>query len=160
MRAASTAATAHATACSRILSANTSRRSGRSSFESRSPRTRYAGSRMTAAATTQPNSDPRPTSSTPATSRAPDAQALFSYRNVQRSFLSSRSLAADADSGRAERVFEITDFIANQGGSPHLHRDAPILQAEIHGCPHGRPSLHFTNVLGGSREAAQEFSPA
>src|SRR6266568_6327605 len=49
---------------------------------------------MTAAATTGPNSDPRPTSSTPATSFAPDAHATFSYFNVQRRRFSSRSFAA------------------------------------------------------------------
>ena len=68
-----------------------------SSLESRSPRMRYCGSRMTAAATTGPNSDPRPTSSTPATSVAPRAQASFSNFSVQRSFFSRRSLAADAE---------------------------------------------------------------
>src|SRR6266496_3354419 len=53
---------------------------------------------MTAAATTTPNSDPRPTSSTPATRFAPDAHASFSYFNVQRRRFSSRSFAAAGDS--------------------------------------------------------------
>src|SRR6478672_10380456 len=49
---------------------------------------------MTAAATTGPNNDPRPTSSTPATSFAPDAQAFFSNPVVQRSRLSRRIFSA------------------------------------------------------------------
>src|SRR5947209_3460290 len=54
---------------------------------------------MTAAATTGPKSEPRPTSSTPATKCAPDCQAFFSKRSVQRSFLRRRSLAADGERG-------------------------------------------------------------
>src|SRR5215472_4105222 len=129
MRAASTAATAHATACSRMRSARTSRRSGNSSFESRNPRMRYAGSRITAAATTHPNSDPRPTSSTPATRRAPDAHAFFSYLNVHRRRLSKRNFAAEGDNGRANRDFRVEDFI-RFGSYPHLPRDRQILQAD------------------------------
>src|SRR6266576_4054349 len=49
---------------------------------------------MTAAATTGPKSDPRPTSSAPATSFAPVAQARFSNLRVQRSLFSRRSFAA------------------------------------------------------------------
>src|SRR5215472_1331257 len=124
MRAASTAATAHATACSRMRSARTSRRSGSSSFESRNPRTRYVGSRITAAATTQPNSDPRPTSSTPATRRAPDAHALFSYLNVHRRRLSKRNFAAEGDSGRPDRGFKVEDFISF-GSFSHLPTRRP-----------------------------------
>src|SRR6476660_5780600 len=59
---------------------------------------------MTAPATTGPKSDPRTTSSTPATSLAPDAHASFSYLSVQRSRLSRRSLAVSREpslSGRA-----------------------------------------------------------
>ena len=92
MRAASTAAIAHAIARSRIRSASSSRRSAGSSFESRRPRIRCAGSRITAAATTGPNSEPRPTSSTPATSVAPLAQASFSNLSVQRSVFSKPQL--------------------------------------------------------------------
>src|SRR5450631_1719553 len=88
----------HAIACSRILSAKISRRSGGSSFESRKPRTRYLGSRITAAATTGPKREPRPTSSTPATKTAPFDHALFSYFKVQCRRLRSRSFAADAES--------------------------------------------------------------
>src|ERR1700728_5109919 len=95
-----------------MRSARTSRRSAGSSFESRSPRSRYVGSRITAAATTHPNTDPRPTSSTPATRTAPDSQALFSKRNVQRSFFSKRNLAAEADSGLIGDALS-ADFISN-----------------------------------------------
>src|SRR6266700_970725 len=101
-----------------MRSASTSRRSGNSNFESRSPRSRYAGSSTTAAATTHPNSDPRPTSSTPATRRAPEAHALFSYRNVQRSRFNRRSLAADGETVRTEDEFGSEDFITDDGGFP------------------------------------------
>src|SRR5208282_612181 len=97
MRAESTAAMAQAIECWRIRTASSSRRSAGRSFESRRPRMRCAGSRMTAAATTGPNSDPRPTSSTPATCSAPAAQARFSNLRVQRSFFSRRNLAAAAE---------------------------------------------------------------
>src|SRR5580658_9225252 len=53
---------------------------------------------MTAAATTGPNKEPRPTSSTPAIRRAPDCHPSFSNFSVQRRRLSSRSLAAAGDS--------------------------------------------------------------
>src|SRR5580693_1608966 len=53
---------------------------------------------MTAAATTGPNREPRPTSSTPAIRRAPDCHAIFSNFNVQRRRLSRRSLAAAGES--------------------------------------------------------------
>src|ERR1700677_3427789 len=52
---------------------------------------------MTAAATTGPNSDPRPTSSTPATYCAPESHARFSNLRVQRSFFNRRNLAAEAE---------------------------------------------------------------
>src|ERR1035441_8568900 len=118
MPAESTAATAQAMECWRIRGASSSRRSAGSSFESRSPRMRYAGSRITAAATTGPNSDPRPTSSTPATWCAPAAHARFSKLSVQRSFFSRRNLAADAES--------FADFDGrldvDTGSSQHLRR--------------------------------------
>src|SRR5713226_8880288 len=82
---------------------------------------RYAGSRITAAATTGPNSDPRPTSSTPATCSAPAAQARFSKFSVQRSFFSKRNLAALAEILSALEVFDgrvDVDTEANQ----HLRR--------------------------------------
>src|SRR5271155_2106959 len=53
---------------------------------------------MTAAATTGPNKEPRPTSSTPAINRAPDCHASFSNFSVQRRRFSRRSLAAAGDS--------------------------------------------------------------
>ena len=96
---ASTAAIAQPTARSRIRAANTSRRGASSNFESRSPRIRSAGFRMTAAATTGPNSDPRPTSSTPAISFAPAIHASFSNLVVHLSVFSRRSLAADLEIG-------------------------------------------------------------
>src|ERR1035438_9959512 len=93
--------------CSRISSASFSRRSVGTNLESRNPRMRYAGSRITAAATTGPNSDPRPTSSTPATCSAPVAHASFSNLSVQRSFFNSRSFAAEAEIfSRLEFSFE------------------------------------------------------
>src|SRR5450759_1484438 len=90
-----------------MRSASSSRRSAGSSLESRSPRMRCAGSRITAAATTGPNSDPRPTSSTPATLSAPAAQARFSKFKVQRSFFSRRNLAAEAETPPAFEVFDV-----------------------------------------------------
>src|ERR1035437_80551 len=120
MRAESTAATAQAMQCSRIRSASSSRRSGGSSLESRRPRMRCAGSRITAAATTGPNSDPRPTSSTPATCSAPSAHARFSKFRVQRSFFSKRNFAAEGDTPSAFEVFDLDglDTEADQ----HLRR--------------------------------------
>src|ERR1035441_5624384 len=110
MRAEFTAATAQAMECFRIRSERSSRRSAGSSLESRRPRMRCAGSsfryRITAAATTGPNSDPRPTSSTPATDFAPAPQARFSKLSVQRSFFSRRNLAAEAE---IPSVFEAFD---------------------------------------------------
>src|SRR5439155_25958117 len=54
------------------------------------------------AATTGPNNEPRPTSSTPATRRPPCCHTFFSKVSVQRSFLSKRNLAAAADSGLSD----------------------------------------------------------
>src|SRR5579862_9303727 len=54
---------------------------------------------MTAPATTGPKSDPRPTSSTPATSVAPEAQASFSYFRVHFSRLSRRILSVPGEYG-------------------------------------------------------------
>src|SRR5208282_6333372 len=121
MRAESTAATAQAMQCWRIRSANSSRRSAGSSFESRRPRMRCAGSRITAAATTGPNSDPRPTSSTPATYCAPAAQARFSKLRVQRSFFSKRSFAAEAESLSALGAFDVHADLDTEADQ-HLRR--------------------------------------
>src|SRR5208283_432014 len=106
MRAESTAATPQATECCRTWSASCSRRSAGISFESRKPRMRHAGSRITAAATTGPNNDPRPTSSTPATRSAPAAQTRLSKLSVQRSFFSRRNLAAEAEILSAFEAFD------------------------------------------------------
>src|SRR5688572_21638526 len=59
-------ATDHAIAPPRILIASSARSSGSTTLESRMPRMRRRGSRITAAATTGPASGPRPASSTPA----------------------------------------------------------------------------------------------
>src|SRR6202166_3632349 len=61
---------------------------------------------MTAAATTGPKSDPRPTSSTPAISCAPETQASFSNLRVQRRRFSKRSFAAEAEIFSAGEVFD------------------------------------------------------
>ena len=73
--AASTAATDHATARSRMRLASTARRCGSSCLLSFNPRTGRPGERITAAATTGPNNAPRPTSSTPATAWNPRARS-------------------------------------------------------------------------------------
>src|SRR5208283_3533046 len=95
MVAASTAATAHASARSRMRAASVSRRAGSSSLLSFSPRIGRSGERMTAAATTGPNSAPRPTSSTPATQRKPLAR-------TSRSMVASQRILPHAASGRME----------------------------------------------------------
>src|SRR5581483_276193 len=84
MVAASTAATDHATARSRMRPANTSRRSGSSCLLSFSPRIGLSGDRITAAANTGPHSEPRPTSSAPATARKPRARNSRSMVPSQR----------------------------------------------------------------------------
>src|ERR1035441_3686081 len=93
MVAASTAPMAHATARWRMRTASTSRRFGRSSLLSLRPRTGRSGERTTAAATTGPNSAPRPASSTPAMTRKPRA------RNSRSNVPSQRNLPPAA-SGR------------------------------------------------------------
>src|SRR5882724_9932613 len=84
MVAASTAAIAQATARSRMRSAKTSRRSGSICLLSLSPRTGLSGDKITAAANTEPNNAPRPTSSTPATARNPRARTSRSIVPSQR----------------------------------------------------------------------------
>src|ERR1700681_817601 len=84
---------------------------------------------MTAAATTGPNSDPRPTSSTPAMCVAPAAQARFSNSRVQRSFFSRRNLAAEAEIFSALEVFDVRvdlDTDADQ----HLRRRGGTTQEQ------------------------------
>src|SRR5438067_525006 len=74
---------------------------------------------MTAAATTGPNNDPRPTSSTPATSVAPEPHASFSYLRVQWRRFSRRSFMADAEGcfcGRASVCKGTTKRMLAQSG--------------------------------------------
>src|SRR5271167_3486372 len=140
MRAESTAAIAQAMECRRIRSASPSRRSAGMSLESRRPRMRCVGSRITAAATTGPNSDPRPTSSTPATYCAPAAQARFSKLRVQRSFFSNRNLAAEAESQFAFGRFDM-DADLDTEADEHLRRRRRATQAQsLKGC---QTSEHF-----------------
>src|ERR1700674_3199332 len=89
---------------------------------------------MTAAATTGPNSDPRPTSSTPATNCAPAAHARFSNLRVQRSFFSKRNLAAEAEIPSALEVFAVrTDFEADldTDADQHLRRRSGAKQEQM-----------------------------
>src|SRR5208282_592733 len=76
---------------------------------------------MTAAATTGPNSEPRPTSSTPATCMAPVAHARFSNFSVQRSFFRSRSLAAEAEILSALESFDEREDLDTEADQ-HLRR--------------------------------------
>src|SRR5271165_4972139 len=76
---------------------------------------------MTAAATTGPNNDPRPTSSTPATRSAPAAQARFSNFSVQRSFFNMRNFAADAEIPSAFARFDV-DADLGTDADQHLRR--------------------------------------
>ena len=72
-----TDATVHS-ALATIRAYNRSRAAGVRSFESRRPETGRLGSNTTAAATTGPAKQPRPTSSTPATRRKPCRLRAFS----------------------------------------------------------------------------------
>src|SRR5580704_14064164 len=87
---------------------------------------------MTAAATTGPNSDPRPTSSTPATSCAPEAHARFSNFRVQRSFFSKRSLAAEAEIPSAFEVFDEREELDTESHQ-HLRRRTDGKQVQTNG---------------------------
>src|SRR5580693_5093340 len=93
MVAASTAAMAQQTARSRMRSASVSRRSGSICLLSFKPRIGRSGQSTTAAATTAPNREPRPTSSTPATAAKPRAWS-------SRSRVASQRNVAEVDSGR------------------------------------------------------------
>src|SRR6266849_3501678 len=73
-------ATPTASARSWMSTNSSSRRSGGTSLESRTPRTRCSGVTTTAAATTGPASGPRPASSTPATRAKPARHACPSCR--------------------------------------------------------------------------------
>src|SRR6516162_3178318 len=81
MREASTSATAQASACSRMRGASSSRLSGVNFLESSRPTIRRLGLRITAAATTGPNSAPRPASSMPAMRVQPSCRAARSKRD-------------------------------------------------------------------------------
>src|SRR5664280_1828630 len=77
---------------------------------------------MTAAATTGPKSEPRPTSSTPATNFAPVAHASFSNFVVHLSFLRRRSLAAALEMGLPSFVvavlFDLGTVVRREGCRP------------------------------------------
>src|SRR6266436_242160 len=88
---------------------------------------------MTAAATTGPNNDPRPTSSTPATNCAPAAQARFSNLRVQRNFFRRRSLMVAAETAEFEAFDACTDFEADLDteADQHLRRSRRATQGQI-----------------------------
>src|SRR5262249_52424967 len=86
----------------------TSRRSGSSCLLSLSPRTGRSGDKITAAANTDPNRDPRPTSSTPATARNPRARTSRSITPSQR-ILPARS-SANIGAVRSGALFEPRGF--------------------------------------------------
>src|ERR1039458_673318 len=65
---------------------------------------------MTAAATTGPNKEPRPTSSTPAIKRAPSRHAIFSNFSVQCRRLSRRSLAAEGERVLSRASLNLADM--------------------------------------------------
>jgi hypothetical protein len=78
---------------------------------------------MTAAATTGPKREPRPTSSTPATNFAPVAHANFSNFVVHFSLFSRRSLAAALESGLPSFVvgavfFDLGTVVRREGYHP------------------------------------------
>src|ERR1700682_4084301 len=89
---------------------------------------------MTAAATTGPNNDPRPTSSTPAMYVAPAAQARFSNLRVQRSFFSKRNLAVAAETPSAFEAFDVrANFEADldTDADQHLRRRSGAKQEQM-----------------------------
>jgi hypothetical protein len=86
---------------------------------------------MTAAATTGPNSDPRPTSSTPAICVAPAAQARFSNLRVQRSFFSKRNLAAEAEIPSALEGFDVRADL-DTDADQHLRRRSGAKQEQMY----------------------------
>src|SRR5215472_2515197 len=90
MRCASISATAQASANSFMRGASSPRRSGLNFLESSSPTILRLGFRMTAAATTGPNSAPRPASSRPAMRVQPSRRAARSKREEQSRAISCR----------------------------------------------------------------------
>src|ERR1700716_1569716 len=83
MRAESTSATPQARACSRMRGASSTRRSATSFLESSRPTILRLGLRITAAATTGPQSAPRPASSIRAMRVQPSYRAARSKRDEQ-----------------------------------------------------------------------------
>src|SRR5271163_2627024 len=117
---ASAAATAKATARSRIRWASTSRRSGGSCLLSRRPRMGRSGERMTAAAKTGPNKAPRPTSSSPAIRLKPWAWASRSYLAWHLINTGPRILVALAETcGFALQVPKVVELSAAYPARPH-----------------------------------------
>lgn len=118
---------------------------------------------MTAAATTGPNNEPRPTSSTPAIRRAPVCHASFSNFRVQRRRLSRRSLAADGESVFARAGLAFTDTtqsrernksifaergVVKQGGKPSRRPlfDRPMQPAAFQWHPVFHTPFRFRNL--------------
>src|ERR1700674_1669506 len=85
---------------------------------------------MTAAATTGPNSDPRPPSPTPATSCAPAAHARFSNLRVQRSFFSKRNLAVAAETPSVFDFFDVEPDL-DTDADQHLRRRSGAKQEQM-----------------------------
>lgn len=102
IRLASISATAQASACSRMRWASSVRRSGVNFFESSRPTIRRLGFSTTAPATTGPNKDPRPASSSPAMRIQPRCRASRSYRAEQ-----SRPIGGDFSTGSARSLAAI-----------------------------------------------------
>src|SRR5947208_7903167 len=102
MRLASASGTAHARAWSRMRGASSTRRSGVSFLESSKPTMRRLGLRITAAATTGPNSAPRPASSMPAMRIQPSLRAARSKREEQ-----SRLIRGDFSTRTSPRLQQL-----------------------------------------------------
>src|SRR3984957_4176615 len=118
--------TDHATARSRIRTANTSRRSASSSLLSRRPRMGRSGERITAAAKTGPNKAPRPTSSTPAMRSKPCARASrsnFPWHFITQECTARAGLVALAETcGFALKLTQIVELgAAHTAGAHHIN---------------------------------------
>lgn len=103
---------------------------------------------MTAAATTGPNSEPRPTSSTPATKCAPSCHTFFSNLRVQWSLFNRRSLAAEAESRFPGADLSFEDTEANKSIFAHYMRVAQC----------GKTAGE-TALSSGAVERRKEYSP-
>ncbi|MCK7518585.1 MAG: hypothetical protein MZV64_13120 [Ignavibacteriales bacterium] len=77
-----------------------------------------ASGRMTAAATTGPNSEPRPTSSTPATSRAPPRRAPFEPESGHGYLDASQAEAAAYARRQGEAVLGVLRTLATKQMRP------------------------------------------